>query len=67
MFEAIEQDSGFLAAVRFDEANDHIPALFAQLASGQQHGVGLADAGRGAEKNLQLATPGTSFLFLEAV
>jgi hypothetical protein len=56
LFEALEQHGGFLATVGFDEADDDIQPLLAQLAGGLQHGVGFADAGRSAEKDLQLAT-----------
>jgi hypothetical protein len=39
--------------VGLDHADHHVHALPLQLARGGQHRVGLADAGRGAEKDLQ--------------
>ncbi|MNE38874.1 hypothetical protein D3C80_1327920 [compost metagenome] len=53
--ELVEQGQGLLAAVGFhhpDQDIDPFPCLFPHRL---QHGVGLADAGRGAEKDLQLA------------
>jgi hypothetical protein len=67
LFEALQQGGGFLAAVGFDQAHHHIHALLAQLAGGQQHGVGFADARRRAEKDLQLAALGMCLFLLEAV
>ena len=50
---------GFLATVRFDIADDHVASSFQLTLRGLQHGVGLADAGRHAEKNLEpTAFPG---------
>ena len=53
-FEPIDQRLGLRAAVRLDQADHDIAALGLLRAGGDQHRVGLADAGRGAEKNLQL-------------
>ena len=41
--------------VRLDVADQHVDAFAGLLATGLEHGVGLADAGRRAEKDLQLA------------
>ena len=52
--EAFDQLLGLAPAVGLDQArHDIAPARFLG-AGGGQHGVGLADAGRGAEKNLQM-------------
>jgi len=54
--QAAEQGFGLEAAMGFDHAGDDFHAL-AQLAmGGLQHGVGLAHAGRGTEKDLEPAT-----------
>ena len=55
--EAFDQLLGLAAAVRFDQAGDDIASARLLGARGGQHGVGLADAGRGAEKNLQMPAP----------
>ena len=47
-----------------DDADDDIAAKFLLPSRGTEHGVGLADAGRGAEENLQLAAGSFGFLFL---
>ena len=47
--EALEQRRGFVAAVGFEHADDDVPACAAQRLRRDQHRVGLADAGRGAE------------------
>ena len=47
----------FGAAVRLDDADDHVHALAALLVRRGEHGVGLADAGRRAEENLQVPAP----------
>ena len=39
----------------FDQADDDVDAFLTQQPGALQHGVGLADAGRGAEENEQLA------------
>ena len=54
-FEALGQKVGLDAAMGFDDADHHIDAVEAALTRLRQHFVGLADAGRGAEKNLQPA------------
>ena len=46
---------GLGAAVGLDQADDDVDALGLAPARGRQHLVGLADAGRGAEEDLQLA------------
>ena len=46
---------GLGAAVRLDHADHDIDALRLAAAGGDQHLVGLADAGRGAEEDLELA------------
>ncbi len=54
-FEAVEQRFGFLAAVGLDDADDDVVAVFLAGMGLLQHFVGLADAGRGADENPQLA------------
>ena len=56
-FEALEQRRGLRTAVGFNHSHHHVEALRAQCAGGLEHGVGFADTGGGAEKNLQLAAP----------
>ena len=51
----LDQRGGLRAPMRFDEADDHIGTLAGRLLGARKHGVGLADARRGAEENLQLA------------
>jgi hypothetical protein len=63
-FETGDQRLCFLAAVGLDDADDDIAAKFLLPSRGTEHGVGLADAGRGAEENLQLAAGSFGFLFL---
>ena len=46
---------GLGAAVRLDHADHDVDAVDLAAARGRQHLVGLADAGRGAEEDLQLA------------
>src|ERR1700704_2482641 len=57
--EAVEQGLGLPAAVRLDDADDDVDALAPPRLRRQQHLIGLADAGRGAEKNLE---PAAAFL-----
>src|ERR1700676_2333817 len=57
--EAFGQQIGLDAAMGFDHADDGIDTVQAPLASLGEHLVGLADAGRRAEKNLQ---PAAAFL-----
>ena len=53
--QAVEQRLGLLAAVGLDHADDDVDPV-AQLGAGRlQHLVGLADAGGGADEDLQLA------------
>ncbi len=58
-FEVGEQLLGFLAAVRFDQASDHIAAAGLFAMRRVQHRKGLADARSGAKKDLQ---PTAAFL-----
>ena len=53
--EPVEQCLGFAASVRLDDADDDIHTLAPLGLGGEQHLIGLADAGRGAEENLQPA------------
>ncbi len=46
---------GLGAAVRFHDADHDIHALGLATLGGDQHRVGLADAGRGAKEDLELA------------
>ena len=54
-FEAFQQRFGFLAAVGLDHADDDVVAVLQAGVGLLQHFVGLADAGRGADENPQLA------------
>ena len=54
-FEPFEQRFGFLAAVGLDDADDDIVAVFLPGAGLLQHLVGLADARRRADEDLELA------------
>ena len=54
----VEQRLGLLAPVRLDDADDDVdPSLALRARRDLQHLVGLADAGRGAEEDLQPAAP----------
>ena len=55
--EAFDQLLGLAPAVRLDQAGHNVAPTRFLGAGGGEHGVGLADAGRGAEKNLQMPTP----------
>ena len=61
---ALEQGIGLRSAVRFNVTGHHLPSLGLLLAGGLEHGVGLADTGAIAEKDLQ---PSPVFLGLFAV
>ena len=50
------QRVSFLATVRFDVTDDHIPARGQFASRGFQHGEGFADAGAHAEKHLEATT-----------
>ena len=54
-FEAFEQRLGVAAAVGLDDADDDVVAVFFAGVRLLQHFVGLADAGRGADEDTQLA------------
>ena len=54
-FEPFDERARLGAAMSLDEPDDDIDAFVLQAPRVLQHGVGLADAGRGAEKNLQPA------------
>ena len=56
--EAVEQAASLLPAVGFQDAHDHVEALSALGASRLEHGVGLPDARRGAEEELETAAAG---------
>jgi len=66
-FEAFELLFGFLAAMRFDNADHNVDTLLQQRARGHQHGVGFTHAGGRAEKNLQPAARGPRLFLLHAV
>ena len=53
LLEALDQRRGVGAAVRFDEAEDHVDAALLQRVRFLQHAVGLADPGREADVELQ--------------
>ncbi len=55
--QAVEQRLGFCAAVGFDHARQHLHPLAQLRVSRLEHGVGLADAWRSPEKNLQPPAP----------
>lgn len=65
--EAVGHDFGFGPAVRLDHADDDVLPGEELLARHAEHGVGFADAGRGAEKNLQPAARGTRRLGVDPV
>ena len=50
-----DQRLGFRPPMRFHHADDHVGPLAPLGPGGAQHFVGLADAGRGAEEQLQAA------------
>jgi hypothetical protein len=52
-FEPFDERARFGAAMRLGKPNDNIDAFISQASRVLQHGVGLADAGRGPEENLQ--------------
>ena len=62
-FDAGDQPLGLGPAMGLDHADQHVGALLARGACGRQHRVGLADACRGAEVDLELA-PASLGLFL---
>jgi hypothetical protein len=53
--EALEQRLGFLPSMRLDDTDDDVIAVLPAGARLLQHLVGLADAGRRADEDLQLA------------
>src|SRR6185437_6604180 len=55
--EAFDQRFRLAAAVRLDEAGRDVAAALHFAARCREHGIGLADAGRGAEKYLQMPAP----------
>src|SRR5262249_11722741 len=52
---ALQQRLGLLAAVRFDDADNDIHALFELGTRRLQHLIGLADTGSGTDEDLQTA------------
>ena len=54
-FEPLHERRGLGAAVRFDDAHDHVGARGHEAAGRFEHRVRLADAGRKSEKHLQPA------------
>ena len=53
--ETVEQRLGFAPPVGLDDADDHVDAIGMPGAAGHQHLIGLADAGGGAEEDLEPA------------
>ncbi len=53
LLQPFQQPGRLGAAVGFDQADADVHALVAQAARGHKHGVGLADTGRGAKKELE--------------
>ena len=62
---SLEERLGLDAAVGLDPADDHVHALRPLLAGGLEHRVGLADAGGGAEEDLELAACLAGFRLLD--
>ncbi len=52
-FDAVQQRFGFFPSVRLDDARHRVDPLAPPGLGRQQHLVGLADTGRGAEKDLE--------------
>ena len=52
--EAFEQLLRLVPAVCFNQADDYVTTARFFAAGRREHGVGLADAGRGAEENLEM-------------
>ncbi len=65
-FEPVEQGFGFRAAVKFDVADDDVGTVVALAPRRLEHRVALADAGGGAEEDLQAAAPCARILVLHA-
>ena len=61
-----EQRLGFRPAVRLDVADDDIGSRRTLGLGGRQHGVRLADAGRVAEEDSQLAAAGATLFVVHA-
>ncbi len=62
--QSVQQRGGLAAAMRLDNADQHRTSFRLQLAGRSQHRISLADAGRRAEIDPQLATRGAPFLLL---
>ena len=54
-FEPAQQRLGLLAAMGLDNADNDVVAVFSARLRLQQHLIGFADAGRGADEDAQLA------------
>lgn len=54
-FHAVQQSRGFRTAMGLHHADNDVNPLAAHLLPGRQHSVGLAYAGRGTEKDFELA------------
>ncbi|MNN54674.1 hypothetical protein D3C81_1695010 [compost metagenome] len=63
-FQPVQQGCGFLAAVGFHQADDDIQLFRLHAARGVQHRVSLADPGRSAKIDAQLAARRTPVLRL---
>ena len=59
-FQALEQGGGMRAAVRLGERHHHVGAALGAAVPLAEHGVGLADAGRGSEVDPQVPAPRTA-------
>src|SRR5208282_2289171 len=66
-FEPLQKRFGLLAAMRLGDADDDIDAFGLFCPRRRQHFIGLADAGRGAEKDLQAALFGLLCFTQESV
>ncbi len=65
--EPFEQRSGFAAAMRFGDTDHHVRAFIGTAPRGLQHRIGLADARRRTEENLQPAPLTLFFVALQLV
>ena len=63
----VEQRLGLGAAVGLDHADDDVDALALPLPRRLEHGVGLADAGRGADEDPEPAALGAAGLAQQRV
>jgi hypothetical protein len=65
LFQAFQQCGGFAAAVRFNNADNDVHALVAQLAGRRQHCECLAHACGSAKEDFQFTALRADFLLLQ--